>query len=80
MNLVEKIKAKAKSDIRRIVLPEGDEPRTVKAAEAIRAEGIADPILVTPETIAADAPRLERYAAALFELRKAKGITEEAAA
>ena len=62
MNLVEKIKAKAKSDIRRIVLPEGDEPRTVKAAEAIRAEGIADPILVTPETIAADAPRLERCA------------------
>ena len=80
MNLVEKIKAKAKADVRRIVLPEGDEPRTVKAAEAIRAEGIADPILVTPETIAADAPRLERYAAALFELRKAKGITEEAAA
>ena len=27
-----------------------------------------------------DAPRLKRYAAALYELRKAKGITEEAAA
>ena len=80
MNLVERIKAKAKSNIKRIVLPEGDEPRTVKAAEAIRAEGIAEPILLTPESIAADAPRLERYAAALYELRKAKGITEEAAA
>ena len=80
MNLVEKIKAKAKSDIRRIVLPEGDEPRTIKAAEIIRAEGLADPILVTPESIAADSSRLDSFAAALFELRKSKGLTEEAAA
>ena len=61
--------------MKRIVLPEGDEQRTIKAAEAIRAEGLAEPILVTPETIAADKPRLERYAAGLYELRKAKGIT-----
>ena len=80
MSMIERVWQKARQNVRSIALPEGDEPRTVKAAEAIRAEGIADPILVTPETIAADAPRLERYAAALFELRKAKGITEEAAA
>ena len=80
MNLVERIKQKAKADVKRIVLPEGDEPRTVAAAKIVKEEGIADPILVTAETIAADAPRLERYAAALYELRKAKGLTEEAAA
>ena len=80
MNLVEKIKEKARESVKRIVLPEGDEPRTVAAAKIIKDEGIAEPILLTPETIAADAPRRERYAAALYELRKAKGLTEEAAA
>ena len=80
MTLVDRIKAKARTDVKRIVLPEGDEPRTVKAAETIRAEGLAEPVLVTPETIAADRPRLERYAAGLYELRKAKGVTEEKAA
>jgi len=80
MKLVERIKEKARGDVKRIVLPEGDEPRTMKAAEAIRAEGVAEPVLVTPESIAADAPRLARYAAALYELRRAKGLTEEDAA
>ena len=80
MNLVEKIKMKAHANVKRIVLPEGDEPRTIKAAEIIRAEGLADPILVTPESIAADSSRLDSFAAALFELRKSKGLTEEAAA
>ena len=80
MNLVEKIKEKARESVKRIVLPEGDEPRTVAAAKNIKDEGIAEPLLLTPETIAADAPRRERYAAALYELRKAKGLTEEAAA
>ena len=80
MNLVERIKEKARKSVKRIVLPEGDEPRTVAAAKIVKDDGIAEPILLTPETIAADAPRRERYAAALYELRKAKGLTEEAAA
>ncbi len=80
MNLVEKIKEKARESVKRIVLPEGDEPRTVAAAKIVKDDWIAEPILLTPETIAADAPRRERYAAALYELRKAKGLTEEAAA
>ncbi|MBP5286095.1 MAG: phosphate acetyltransferase [Kiritimatiellae bacterium] len=80
MDLIESIKAKARADVKRIVLPEGDEARTIAAAEAIRGEGIAEPVLLTPETIAADAARLERYAQALYELRKAKGLTREQAA
>ena len=82
MNLVERIKEKAKRDVKRIVLPEGDEPRTIKAAETIRAEGLAEPILLTPESIAApeNKARRETYAAALYELRKAKGLTEADAA
>jgi len=82
LSLVDTIRGKAKKTVRRIVLPEGDEPRTAAAAKIIRDEGLADPVLVTPEAIAApsNAATLERYASALYELRKAKGLTEEAAA
>ena len=82
MNLVEKIKEKARKSVKRIVLPEGDEPRTVAAAKIIKDEGIAEPILLTKEQIEAPAnrARLDAYAAALYELRKAKGLTEEASA
>ena len=82
MSIIDQIRAKAKSNVRRIVLPEGDEPRTVKAAEIIRNEGIADPILLASEFISApsNAERLASYAALLYELRKAKGLTEAKAA
>ena len=82
MNLVEKIKEKARKSVKRIVLPEGDEPRTVAAAKIIKDEGIAEPILLAKEQIEAPAnkAKLDAYAAALYELRKAKGLTEEAAA
>ena len=41
MGLIESIRAKAKADVKRIVLPEGDEPRTVAVAEIVRREGFA---------------------------------------
>ena len=77
MRMIENIKAKARANVKRIVLPEGDEPRTIEAAETIRREGIAEPILISGDFARAKA---EEYAAALYELRKAKGLTEEAAA
>ena len=80
MGLTETIRAKARADRRRIVLPEGDEQRTIAAAEVICAEGLAEPVLLTPAGIAADAERRGRYAAALYELRRAKGLTEDGAA
>ena len=82
MNLVERIKAKARANVKRIVLPEGDEPRTIAAAKIVAGEGIAEPILLTREQVEAPSnqARLAAYAAALYELRKAKGLTEEAAA
>lgn len=46
MSIVEKIKAKAKSDMKKIVLPEGTEPRTVKASELIVKERIAEVFLI----------------------------------
>lgn len=43
---MEKIIAKAKEKRRRIVLPEGDEERTMRAADRLLAEGVADITLV----------------------------------
>ena len=82
MTLDEKMESAAKAVKRRIVLPEGDEPRTVAAAREMRERGLAEPVLLTDEAICApsNGDRLERYAQALYELRKSKGMTEEAAA
>lgn len=52
MALIEQLVAKAKSNKQRIVLPEGTEERTLKAADRVLAEGIADLILLgNPEEI-----------------------------
>ena len=99
MRFIDQVKAKAKSNVKTIVLPEGDEPRTVQAAAILQAEGIARPVLLgAPEAIRATAAATgtdlagiamadpatsadaARYAAALHELRKAKGVTPEEAA
>ena len=82
MALIDRIKVKAKSNLKRIVLPEGDEARTIAAAKIIKEEGLAEPVLLLPTEIASAANESRRaaYAAALFDLRKAKGLTEEGAA
>lgn len=59
MQLLEKIVANAKADKRRIVLPEGLEERTLRAADKIIAEGVADLILIgNPEEIKTKANEL----------------------
>ena len=99
MSMLEIIKNKARANVKKIVLPEGDEPRTVKAAVQIVKEGLATPILLGAadkiaavaaeqgvdisgiETIdPATSEKAGSYAQELFELRKAKGVTEEDAA
>lgn len=46
MKLIERIKEKAKSNIKTIVLPEGEERRTIEAAAIVSNEKIARPILL----------------------------------
>ena len=46
MSMIEMIRNKARADVKRVVLPEGDEPRTVQAAARIQNEGLARPILL----------------------------------
>jgi phosphate acetyltransferase len=52
MDLINEIIARAKADRQRIVLPEGTEERTLKAADLVLADGVADIILLgNPEEI-----------------------------
>ena len=99
MSMVDDIKKKAQSKLMTIVLPEGDEPRTVQAAKIIKDKGLAKPVLLgNKEAIENQAKKTgtditgieiidpltsdkaKEYSAELYELRKAKGVTEEDAA
>ena len=97
MAIIDKIKAKAKADIKHIVLPEGEEIRNVQAAVMIRDQGLAKlTLLGNPAKVKevaagadltgidiidpADSDKAPLYAATLYDLRKAKGMTEEEAA
>ncbi len=52
MSLMERMREKARNNKKIIVLPEGEELRTVRAAALVAAEGLADPVLLgDPETI-----------------------------
>ena len=77
MGLMERIWERARARTRRIVLPEGDEPRTVAAAKILEREGLAEPILLGR---GARREKAAAYAAALFALRREKGLTEAQAA
>ncbi|MCF8381093.1 MAG: phosphate acetyltransferase [Bacteroidales bacterium] len=59
MDLITKIKEKARSNPQRIVLPEADEERTLKAADIIIGEKLAKIILIgNPEKVMQDANKL----------------------
>ncbi|MBR7041756.1 MAG: phosphate acetyltransferase [Clostridia bacterium] len=99
MAIIDTIFAKAKSNVKHIVLPEGDEKRNIQAAAKIVREGIAtitvlgnlDAVKKAAAETGTDLTGIEiidpatsektaSYASLLYELRKAKGMTEEEAA
>lgn len=52
MSLIDRIKNKARADVKTIVLPEGSDRRTVEAAAIVKREKLAEPILLgNPEEI-----------------------------
>ncbi|MBR3328759.1 MAG: phosphate acetyltransferase, partial [Atopobiaceae bacterium] len=84
-----KMKQLAKDDVKTIVLPEGEDPRTIDAARQIVAEGLAK-IVILGDPSAIDVPgamvidpktaeKHDEYAQAFAELRKKKGVTLEQA-
>ena len=84
-DFLERMKKAAKSSKKTIVLPEGEDPRTIEAAKKIVAEGLAnlvilgDPDKIDVEGVTVIDPRSaekhDEYAAAFAELRKKKGVT-----
>lgn len=46
MDIIEKFRLKASKEIKRIVLPEGEDSRIIKAASIVQFQGIAKPILI----------------------------------
>lgn len=90
MNVLLEIRERARRSGARIVLPEADDPRVVQAATRLASEGLVHPVLVAsrgmgnvPSGIEVIDPardaRSEPFAEALFERRKAKGLTIEEA-
>jgi len=73
MNTVERIRYKARKDVKTIVLPESEDERVRKAADIINREGIARVILLSPDRM--NAQDKERFAKEFYELRKSKGLT-----
>jgi phosphate acetyltransferase len=88
-NFLARMKESAKADLKTIVLPEGEDPRTIEAAHKIVAEGLAKLVILgDPSEIdvpgatvidPASSDKRAAYADAFYELRKAKGVTPEQA-
>lgn len=94
MSLMQRIKQKACSDKKRIVLPEGEDIRVVTAAAQLIKEGICEVIVLGDDAVIKahgvdltgatlidpkTADNLQEYADTFYELRKAKGVTPEKA-
>ncbi|MBF0387710.1 MAG: phosphate acetyltransferase [Candidatus Omnitrophica bacterium] len=75
MDVIERIREKARQDPKRIIFPETNDPRVLAAVEIIRGEGIAEPLLFAREDM--EAFQKEQFAFLLYEFRKGRGLTLE---
>ncbi len=79
MTNIESLIARAKKNPKRIVLPEADNERVLKAAKRIRDDKIAELILINPKDSAAGSSHIDEIAQNFYEIRKHKGIGEKEA-
>ena len=94
MSFVEGIRRRARERRRRIVLPEGLDERTLKAAARLAEEGLVEPIVLAPAGLGMDRGaahpairwvdpstdlRTDSLASLLWKRRSAKGMTPEQA-
>jgi len=77
MDTVKIIREKARSKQQTIVLPEYNDSRIVEAAGIIERENIAKTLLLTPDRM--NSQDKDVFAKEFYELRRAKGVTLEAA-
>ena len=88
-DFLNRMKSAAKADLKTIVLPEGEDPRTIVAANKIIEEGLAKLVILgNPDEIDVpgatvidprNAEKHEEYAQKFAELRAKKGVTIEQA-
>jgi phosphate acetyltransferase len=76
MDILSRIRERARARPRRIVFPESGDPRVVEACRILQGEGLAVPVPVTAE-LAGD--QRAECARILLERRRSKGMTEEEA-
>ena len=74
MGFIEKIYKQAKNSKKRILLPEGKEPRVLKAVDFILKHSICEPILITGPD---DYKNLDNYVSLYCEIRKHKNVKED---
>jgi phosphate acetyltransferase len=80
---IERLKERARASRRRIVFPEGDDPRVIEAARRLKAEGLAEPVLIAKNAVLGidsidppSSPLLRDCAGLYHQRRGAKGVTE----
>ncbi len=73
MDTINRIRDKARSNPKRIVLPENNDRRVVEAAKIIEKEKIAEVLLLTPDKI--NSGKRENYIKQYYQLHKVKGIS-----
>jgi phosphate acetyltransferase len=71
-----RIRDRARSRLRRIVLPESDDQRVKEAARILAGEGLVEPVLVERDLIA---QRRDSFAERYLEIRRQCELTDEAA-
>ena len=81
MSLMDQIKLKAKQDKKRVLLPEGSEPRTIQAAAVIADQGIAQPVLIgsSEEIAAANTNNVDLSGVEIIDPAKSDKLDEYAA-
>lgn len=75
-DVLARLRERARANPKRIALPEVQDPRVGEAADILRTDGLAEPILLDDDQ---RAPNRDRYAELFQERRKHKGLTREQA-
>lgn len=75
MDTIKYIREKARAKLKTIILPEYNEKRVIEAAGIIKKEGLANPLVLSPDKI--DPKEKERYIDKYYQMHKAKDLTVE---
>lgn len=76
-DVIRQIRERAKKSPKRIIFPETEDERVLRAVDYVRSEGIAEPFLISRKDM--DPVQCDRFAYLLYEFRRAKGMTYEKA-